>query len=460
MKILLISAGLLDKRTGGVPLYLEECISALLSRGHIVHYLDPTGRDIHPGNIRRESSQRSDGLILTTLYNLRVVPDFGRGTLDPLEQVVPEPEMKNELGRFLEDYLPDLVHLHELIGFPIEAVRVFQARSIPVLLTAHDYYGLCPTIKLLLADGSACNLSNEQLVCKGCCCEGVSSAERKIYGAASALSTLLPRKGGFNSWWPLLRRLVRSTVRSSRKQSDYIERRHRFNHSLQSLDGILAVSKTVANLYQAIGGCKNNVSVEHPTRHTIRTRPCERGDRTRNTPLRALVLNVQRRPKGLDLLRQELDWLLKSGEQGIRLQAWGCSSMVHPLIDNLGAYRDGDLDAICQNADVGVVPSIWREAYGFVGAEMLSRGLPVIASNCGAMKEYIAQGHDGLLFDPGQPGDLAARLSSLARNPDSLATLSAGAREGWRKFQTVEAHVARLEIIYQNAIERRKRGPL
>jgi glycosyltransferase involved in cell wall biosynthesis len=110
------------------------------------------------------------------------------------------------------------------------------------------------------------------------------------------------------------------------------------------------------------------------------------------------------------------------------------------------------LDALCAEADVGLVPSVWREAYGFVGAEMLSRGLPVIASQTGAMKEYIAQGEDGLLFDPSGPGNLATVLNQLATDEVLLARLTKGATDGWKKFGTFDHHIETLLRHYETLI--------
>lgn len=49
-------------------------------------------------------------------------------------------------------------------------------------------------------------------------------------------------------------------------------------------------------------------------------------------------------------------------------------------------------------ADVAVVPSPQREAFGLVNVEAMASGVPVIAAEAGGMKEIIVQGETGILI--------------------------------------------------------------
>ncbi|GAH32542.1 unnamed protein product, partial [marine sediment metagenome] len=50
-----------------------------------------------------------------------------------------------------------------------------------------------------------------------------------------------------------------------------------------------------------------------------------------------------------------------------------------------------NLNYILEKADVGIIPSIWEEAYGLVGIELLAKGIPVIGNLC-TVKENIGDG--------------------------------------------------------------------
>jgi len=167
MNILIISAGLPPLRTGGLPGYVKELIEELCLRGHSIHYLNPCGRDSKKRSIyfRTEEERYRQ----TIIYNQRLIPDYGRGTLEPVRQVLPEPSFSRCLEQLITLYRPDIIHIHELIGFPVNSLQSFKRRGIPILFTIHDYYALCPTIKLMFQTGDQCNLMTDQLTCDDCC---------------------------------------------------------------------------------------------------------------------------------------------------------------------------------------------------------------------------------------------------------------------------------------------------
>ena len=91
-----------------------------------------------------------------------------------------------------------------------------------------------------------------------------------------------------------------------------------------------------------------------------------------------------------------------------------------------------------KTADVCVVPSLWNEPYGTVGAEALSHGVPVICFDVGGLYDWLKPGRTGLFpatadgrtrtAEARTPACLAAALEKIA-SPDYLAKLSVGATE-------------------------------
>lgn len=63
-----------------------------------------------------------------------------------------------------------------------------------------------------------------------------------------------------------------------------------------------------------------------------------------------------------------------------------------------------------------VLPS-FHESQGIVLLEANSMNTPVIASNSSGMKEVVSHGYNGLLFNPDDFMDLAAKVNMLIRNP-------------------------------------------
>ncbi len=74
-----------------------------------------------------------------------------------------------------------------------------------------------------------------------------------------------------------------------------------------------------------------------------------------------------------------------------------------------------DVQSILKKYDIGVVCSK-SEGFGRVTAEYMMSGIPVIASNTGANKEIIRNGMDGLLYEYGNPADMADKIQYIFEN--------------------------------------------
>ncbi len=79
-----------------------------------------------------------------------------------------------------------------------------------------------------------------------------------------------------------------------------------------------------------------------------------------------------------------------------------------------------------RSADGFVLPS-FHEGYGMAYAEAMAHGLPLIATDAGAIAETVPRGA-GLLVRPGDPAALARALRRLIAEPALAARLAAGSR--------------------------------
>ena len=83
-------------------------------------------------------------------------------------------------------------------------------------------------------------------------------------------------------------------------------------------------------------------------------------------------------------------------------------------------------------ADIVVIPSIQlpdgrTEGLPTVCLEAMAAGKVVIGSRVGGLAEVIVDGFNGLLFEPGSPGDLASKVSQLRSSPELVELLKARA---------------------------------
>jgi glycosyltransferase involved in cell wall biosynthesis len=90
--------------------------------------------------------------------------------------------------------------------------------------------------------------------------------------------------------------------------------------------------------------------------------------------------------------------------------------------------RRDDVQDIVRQAQLTVVPSVWDEAFGLAAAESMAAGVPVIASNIGALPEIVDDKVTGLLVAPGDAHALAEALLALTSDPERRRAMGRGAR--------------------------------
>ena len=83
-------------------------------------------------------------------------------------------------------------------------------------------------------------------------------------------------------------------------------------------------------------------------------------------------------------------------------------------------------------ADIAVVPSIGREAFGLVNLEAMAAELPVVATRAGGMKEIVVDGSTGYLVTSQYPAivsELASRIHYLLVNGEVRRDMGREGRE-------------------------------
>ena len=119
--------------------------------------------------------------------------------------------------------------------------------------------------------------------------------------------------------------------------------------------------------------------------------------------------------------------------------------------------RAGVLDLMKQ-ASFLIFPSRWYEGFPMTIAEAFATGLPVVASNLGAMATLIDHERTGLHFRPGDPEDLVAKIEWLLGHPEVLARMRKEARAEYEAKYTAERNYQMLMEIYARAIENAKKS--
>ena len=123
-----------------------------------------------------------------------------------------------------------------------------------------------------------------------------------------------------------------------------------------------------------------------------------------------------------------------------------------PVVQWLGRQP---LDAVYRQigeAEFAILPSICFEAFPGVIAEAFARGTPVIASRIGAMAELVDEVCTGLLFDSGDPADLARAVRQQWSNRSALSGMRGAARAEFEANFTGDLNRRRLMQAYAQAL--------
>src|SRR5204863_1893103 len=91
---------------------------------------------------------------------------------------------------------PDIVHVHSLEGFGFDLIGAIKGTGVPVMITPHNYYWLCPQVDLLRHERQVCEDYEGGKRCVGCLTEPNYAEElrsrrlrqtgRRIFGDGTA----------------------------------------------------------------------------------------------------------------------------------------------------------------------------------------------------------------------------------------------------------------------------------
>ncbi len=147
---------------------------------------------------------------------------------------------------------------------------------------------------------------------------------------------------------------------------------------------------------------------------------------------RLLCVGAVVRDKGHDVLLEalakldDLDWRLTCVGSLDREPGWFACLPPDERVTFAGPRPAADLAATYACADLLVLPTR-RESYGMVVTEAQARGIPVVASDVGGVREALGAG-GGLLVPPDDPGALAGALRRWLEEADLRESLRAVSR--------------------------------
>lgn len=94
-------------------------------------------------------------------------------------------------------------------------------------------------------------------------------------------------------------------------------------------------------------------------------------------------------------------------------------------------------------ADICLVPTIAQDALSITSVEAMASGVPVVASRIGGVPYTVGDGLTGLLFEPGNPVDLARQIARLLDDPELRRVMGRAGRQRFEEEFTWETVIER-----------------
>jgi glycosyltransferase involved in cell wall biosynthesis len=427
MHVLQVSPHLPPRFLGGVEVYTQHLMRNLAARGHRVQGVAVDAIATGPENGCAGTTERADGYDVHRL-TLTIPPSA------PFHLLSDHPPTEAWFEQHLRAARPDVMHVQSgyLLGAP--ALAAARRTGTPVVLTLHDYWFACPRVTRLHPSGAICSGPERPEKCAWCL-----TADQRRYRLLDALLLGRPSQAKDRSWaW---RMLVGATATPIER------RRAQLAELLASARVVLAPSRFVAVQVAAIGYPAERV---RESRCGIPAMP-RRRHRAAGT-LRLSFIGQLAPHKGVHLLVAAVRALR---DRPVTLAIHGPLTPYPDYVATLrtlagddpritfhGRYHRDALPELFEASDAVVVPSVWHEVAALVIQEAQAAGVPVVASALGGSPELIADGVDGLLFDPAEPGALGRQLTRLLDEPDLLPRLEAAAPRPRTTDEEVEALLA------------------
>lgn len=121
-------------------------------------------------------------------------------------------------------------------------------------------------------------------------------------------------------------------------------------------------------------------------------------------------------------------------------------------ISLIDSYSQSLKDEIIKNSRFCVTPSQWYTNSPNSILESYAAGKPVIASNIGGIKEYVADTYSGLLFDYNNPYELTSKIDYLMENPNITKEMGVFARSLAENCYNSEIHYYKIFNLLNTTI--------
>jgi glycosyltransferase involved in cell wall biosynthesis len=440
LKILFLTNGFPPHRWAGTETYTAGIAKELKGRGCRIQVLCVggwrNGKDYFNGY---DDDLYHDISVRRLNLNWKKSPE-------PFRYLYDNPVVAEYLSSYLQQVEPDLVHVTSCETLSASPLQVVKAAGLPLVLSLTDFWFLCPRINLLRGNGENCDGQTTPWECLRCQLRGTKAYRwsRRMMPASEVRRFLTAI-----SRFPLLTR-----QRGLRGMAgDMAQRKSFLRQALRWADCRITASRFVHDIFVE-NGITAPIRVQ-PYGHDLSWLEGYAG-KTSSHSIRIGFIGQISHSKGVHLLLKAASALQNTCGDKFSLLIYGNMSAAPGYASRLrelkadikdirfcGTYAHQDSAGVFAGIDVLVVPSLWYD-FPLIIHEAFATKTPVIATNLAGMAEAVIHDINGLLFERGNVGDLAAQIKRVLEEPGLLERL----REGIPPVKRIAEEVDELERIY------------
>lgn len=350
-------------------------------------------------------------------------PSSFTGKVRGVGRMLWSPAAARGIRAVLEDFRPDVVHLHNIYHqLSPSILGSIRRAGVPAIMTLHDYKLACPTYRFL-AHGRVCEACVPRRFWNAPLrrCNRGSRAASAVSGLELGLHTLLGAYGAV-CLFACPSRFLQEKMRSARVYPD----------RLRWVPNFVDV-RAVRPKEEPGGGVLYAGRLSH-----------EKG-------VDVLIEAAAARPA----LRIEI---AGDGPERGALERLALARGVSDRVRFHGHVDPASLAEIRRRSAVVAVPSRWYENMPLVVLEAFAAGLPVVATGLGGLPELIEPGKDGACVPPNDAAALGAALEEMVAAPTRAFAMGKAAREKAERMFAPDLHLERLDALYAEAADLARRG--
>ena len=352
-----------------------------------------------------------------------IFPDKSRGTLnldiyyknEKRQLIFDCPSLKYSSNRLLMKDLdfrtllsslmsvlkPNIVHIHHLIHLPVlDVTAVVKPLNIPIVLSLHDYYFICPSYNLIDKYGRFCiDYKDDGIYCSTC-------------------------------------------IQSQFEQGPSLKKewKEACTNLLEAADLIVAPSNSCANYYKnefqdltsGFEVIPHGLSDEYL--HLANQRKSEAVSKSKKEKLVVGFVGGINKPKGSSRVLEIVLAFWKNSAKRDRVFFKMIGELDLPVPTSClnfivtGRYSKSELIQHLADVDVVVCPSQCSETYCLTADEVLALGIPIITTPIGAVPERVSRINAGWVTQDLSSESISKVITECIDNPELVEQKAAAAR--------------------------------